>query len=394
MLRKVLWKNQGIGKLLLAFVGAFLGLFLFLFSLQFYQDIQSLLTQDDLFGSSFLVVNKEVSLLNMAGVGSTGFRESELEDLKSQPFIEDVAPFVHSTFKTYASIGIGGNEKEIRTDIFFEAIPDAYLDLGVDKWGWEGPADEVSIALPADYLKLYNFGFSQSYGLPQVSAGTIGMARIKLRISGKNQSETFYARIAGFSDRINAILVPQDFIEYANEKFGEKEVRKPSRVLLVCNDPAHPDLEHYLKEEGYETNREKLKNSRMQSMLKIVIGVLTGISFLIIALALIVFTLSFQLIITGAREEIQLMLHLGTKHGSIASYYLRWFALILAVLGIGIVGLVAWLKAIVADELNERNFTVPEGIDPQVYLALAAVLLVFLLVNAASVYGSLRKLAH
>ncbi|MGD1847680.1 MAG: hypothetical protein ACFB10_20000, partial [Salibacteraceae bacterium] len=167
-------------------------------------------------------------------------------------------------------------------------------------------------------MKLYNFGFSQSYGLPQVSSGTIGMARLKLKISGKGRTETFYARIAGFSDRINAILVPQGFMEYANERFGDREARKPSRVLVVCNDPAHPDLEQYLKEEGYETNREKLKNSRMQSVLRIVVGVLAGISVLIISLALIVFTLSFQLIITGAAEEIQLMLHLGTREGAIA----------------------------------------------------------------------------
>ncbi|MGD1847681.1 MAG: hypothetical protein ACFB10_20005 [Salibacteraceae bacterium] len=135
MLRKVLWKNQGLGKLILASIGAFLGLFLFLFSIQFYQDIQSLLAKDDLFGAGFLVINKEVSLLNMAGVGNTGFRDNELEDLKAQSYIEDVAPFVHSTFRTYASIGLGGQEQEIRTDIFFESIPDAFLDIYADKWG-------------------------------------------------------------------------------------------------------------------------------------------------------------------------------------------------------------------------------------------------------------------
>lgn len=57
----------------------------------------------------------------------------------------------------------------MRTYLFFESVPDRFLDVRSDEWGFEEGSEFVPIILPRNYLNLYNFGFASTRGLPQVS---------------------------------------------------------------------------------------------------------------------------------------------------------------------------------------------------------------------------------
>ena len=60
------------------------------------------------------------------------------------------------------------------TQMFFESVPDAYIDVKSADWRFDERSDFLPIILPRNYLNLYNFGFAQSRNLPQLSEGVLG----------------------------------------------------------------------------------------------------------------------------------------------------------------------------------------------------------------------------
>ena len=45
------------------------------------------------------------------------------------------------------------------TAMFFESVPDEYVDVNLDKWEFDENERVVPIIIPRNYLNLYNFGF-------------------------------------------------------------------------------------------------------------------------------------------------------------------------------------------------------------------------------------------
>ena len=42
------------------------------------------------------------------------------------------------------------------TDMFFESVPDEFVDVKLDKWSFNPASDIVPIIIPRNYLNLYN----------------------------------------------------------------------------------------------------------------------------------------------------------------------------------------------------------------------------------------------
>lgn len=77
------------------------------------------------------------------------------------------------------------------TAMFFESVPDEYVDVNLDKWEFDENERVVPIIIPCNYLNLYNFGFAQSRSLPQLSEGVMGMVNLDIRITGAGHTENF-----------------------------------------------------------------------------------------------------------------------------------------------------------------------------------------------------------
>ena len=75
---------------------------------------------------------------------------------------------------------------------------------------------------------------------------------IDITIRGNGQERTFTGRIIGFSERINSVLVPEDFMAFANKNFGDQPDLGASRLLLKVANPYDQNLTHFLEEKGYE----------------------------------------------------------------------------------------------------------------------------------------------
>lgn len=326
LLNKLLWKSNRKAHFVGAFAGSLLGLILLLVSVQLYIDFRDILTSGEkLLQPEYLVINKKVSLFKAFQSSSCAFGKKDIEEISAQPFVSGVAPFVANAFKVSAYTNQTRNIPAFYTELFFESVEDRYLDIAPEDWGWTPTSPYVPIILPKDYLNLYNFGFSESQGLPKISEGMIGMVTFTLRIQGKGKEQELSGKIIGFSNRINSILVPYSFMKWANANFGENNSQDPQRLIIVAKNPSDPRIVEFLNAKNYETNTEKLKNSKLLVVLNVITTVVSGIAVLIVFLSFMNFLLGFQILIFKSLDKIKLLLHLGYTHTRIQNLYVRYY---------------------------------------------------------------------
>jgi hypothetical protein len=346
----ILWKDHSRAHLLWAFLGTLAGFVLLLSGIQFYLDIKKVLSENrDLLDPEYIVINKKVNIGQTLGLSKNGFTPDEIRDISAQAFADEVAPFVANEFPIS---GYTENERfpDFYTELFFEAIPDEYIDVKSEDWKWDPEEGMIPIIIPQDYLNLYNFGFAPSQGLPQIPKGVISLInfRIRLRGEGRGNYEDYTGRIVGFTNRISSILVPLDFLEWANEKYGYFDKVDPAQLILVSRDPTDPNIIRYLEEKGYDTIREKLKSSRMNIILKFIISFLVLVASIIIGLAFLVFLLSLQLMISRSAAKIRRLNKLGYHYREISRPYMA----LLGILMIGVTGLSLLITAILTSRFS------------------------------------------
>lgn len=392
-LYSILWKDHSRTHLFWAFLGTLAGFVLLLSGIQFYTDLKQVLSENrDLLDPEYIVLNKKVNIGQTLGLAGPGFSPGEIQDLREQPFADQVDPFISNEFP------ISGYTESERvpnfyTELFFEAIPDQYIDIKSEEWDWEPEKKTIPVIIPQDFLNLYNFGFAQSQGLPQIPKGVISMVNFRIRLKGKNGNYDDYpGRIVGFSNRIHSILVPYDFLQWANRKYGYFERKDPSRVILVSSDPTDPAIIRYIEENGYDTIREKLKSSRMNIILKFIISFLVVVASIIIGLAFLVFLLSLQLMISRSSQKIIRLHRLGFHYREISRPYI----LLLLILLVSVTGLSLFVTMLVTKQFSataeEWQLAISSSLHGLIYgTALALISLIFMF-NVAAILLSTKKL--
>lgn len=380
--------------LLWAVLGTVAGFVLLLSGIHFYENLDRVLTENrDLLDPEYIIISKDVNISQTLGLGSGGFTDQEISALEKQPFAQQVAPFISNAFPVSAFTR-SKQFPNFYTELFFEAVPDEYIDVKSADWEWNEQKEHIPVILPQDYLNLYNFGFAQSQGLPQIPKEMISMLQFSLMLKGEEEKITYPGKIVGFSNRINSIMVPYDFLRWANDRFGYLEKPRPSRLILVSNDPTDPAIIQYIEEKGYDTIREKLKSSRLNIILKFVLSFLVLIAGIIIGLAFLIFLLSLQLMISRSAEKIRRLNKLGYHHAEISRPYVAILFLLLFL----VTALSLGISAILSSRLHELaagwNLEISTTLSGNVYMvALGLVILLFVL-NSAAIYMGTKKLCR
>ncbi|MDZ4756578.1 MAG: hypothetical protein SGJ10_00380 [Bacteroidota bacterium] len=332
MLNKLLFFDRGKLQLSIVIGGTLLGLILLLLPLQLFLDFRELLTQKtDLLNPQYMVLNKEVTLMGMVGDKKQGFSQNEIEKLKKQQSVEEIAPFTANNFYSFGILGFGGGVPDFQTDLFLEAVPTKFLDNLPHNWQWE-PGKDIPIILPTDFINLYNFSFAATHGLPQVSKTVVKMAPFKIVVDSMGKKVEFNAHISGFSDRINTIIVPLQFLEYGNKSFTKADglETKPGKIIVKSNDPTNASLSNYIAHCGYETNQELLRNAKLTGVLRVVASVLSILGLLIVVLSATGFFQFAQLVLNRKAYEVKTLLQLGFNPKTIWKYYFKIFTMILS----------------------------------------------------------------
>ena len=311
IIQRLLRKNLSMAQLVGFTLANFIGLLIVLLGLQFYTDVRSIWQDEDSFmKKDYLVINKRVSGSGLLTGERASFSADEIADLEKQSWVRKVGRFSSADYRLSASIEQAG--RSMSTYMFFESIPSEFVDVDSDEWGYEEGDNVVPIIISKDYLSLYNFGFASSTGLPQFSETMIGSIPMRLRISSAKGSAELQGRIVGFSNRLNTILVPQEFMDWSNQRYGRTAGARadPSRLIIDVSSPGDVKIKDYIAEHGYEIAGDKA-NSTASYFLNVATGVVLAIGAVITILSLFVLLLSISLLMQKNRQKMHSLIMLG-----------------------------------------------------------------------------------
>ena len=311
IIQRLLRKNLSMAQLVGFTLANFIGLLIVLLGLQFYTDVRSIWQDEDSFmQKDYLVINKRVSGSGLLTGERASFSADEIADIERQSWVRKVGRFSSADYRLSASIEQAG--RSMSTYMFFESIPSEFVDVDSDEWSYEEGDNVVPIIISKDYLSLYNFGFASSTGLPQFSETMIGSIPMRLRISSAKGSAELQGRIVGFSNRLNTILVPQEFMDWSNQRYGRTAGARadPSRLIIDVSSPGDVKIKDYIAEHGYEIAGDKA-NSTASYFLNVATGVVLAIGAVITILSLFVLLLSISLLMQKNRQKMHSLIMLG-----------------------------------------------------------------------------------
>ncbi len=325
LLVKILWKGQRRRQLLWAITGLTLGSWMIMLAMAFYWQTATMLApaKGRQEAYEYLILSKPVSALNSLNMLSdkwgSAFRERELDELRSQPFITNVSPVLTNTYRIESNLA---QQLEMYADLFFEAVPDAFMDTLPPEWHWAAGDTFLPVIMTKDWLELYNFNVAMMYNLPQLSEESLMALEFDVIVSGNDQRTTFRSKVVGFSYRLPSLMVPYTFMEWANDKYGSGQP-VVSRVIIATEDAADPRLKDYLTAKGLDANTEKTGRTSFRSIALSVAALTAIIGLLIAFLSVIIVMVTLQLLVSRRQPEIDILLQLGYRPGDITRLFLR-----------------------------------------------------------------------
>lgn len=319
---KLLRRHISIPQLLGFVLANLAGMTIIMLGLQFYTDVKAVYQSEDSFmKSTYIIVNKPVSTLSSLTGRSGAFTQGEIQDLESQSFCTRVGAFIASDFDVKATFSLD-NTTSFSTEMFFEAVPDEFVDVDASDWNYSEGSDEVPIILPRNYLDLYNFGFAQSRSLPRLSEGILSAIRLGIDISSPTQgTKHYYGRIVGFSNRLNTILVPWQFMQWANQTYAASKQQQPTRLIFEVDNPTDERINTYIADQGYETDSDKLDASKTTYLLRIIVGIVMAVGAVICILSFYILMLSVYLLVEKNSTKLENLLLIGYSPKRVAMPY-------------------------------------------------------------------------
>lgn len=393
LLWKLLREHVSVTQLVGFFVANLLGMLIILFGLQFYADILPLFQgKDAFFKREFLIVSKPVSTLGSLLGGKGTFSAREIQGFRDQPFTRQVGTFTSSLYDVSASIGMLGTGMQVGTEMFFESVPDDYIDVNAQAWTYAEGSRTIPIILPRNYLNLYNFGFAQSRNLPKLSEGVLSMIRLEIRLSGGGHVDVYDGRLVGFSNRLNTILVPEAFMNWANHYYAPGKKAEPSRLIVEVNNPADEEIVKYIQARGYEVEGNTLDAGKTVWFLQILVGIVLFIGIVITFLSFYILILSIFLLLQKNTKKMQTLLLIGYSPVQVAlPYQVLAVGLNLGVTGIACV-LLYGLRRMYLNNL-QTLFPSLEGSSGHTVLAVAGFLFLFVsIINIGIIHYKLRQI--
>lgn len=336
MIWKLLKQHISLSQLLGFSLANVCGMVIVLLAVQFYRDVLPMFTQENSFlKGDYIIISKKVSTLGTIVGKQTTFSAGDIAEIEEQPFVKRVGSFLPSQFKVMAGMGLQGIK--MSTDLFFESVPDAYVDVQSEEWKFNPESNVIPIIIPRNYLNLYNFGFAQSRNLPQLSEGIIGMVNLDIRLVGNGKTEQMKGHIVGFSSRLNTILVPESFIRWANARFSTGVEAEPSRLIVEVGNPADERIVQFVRRKGYEMEGNELEAGKTVWFLKLIVGVVLSVGLLISVLSFYILILSIYLLLQKNMRKLETLLLIGYSPAQVARpYQMLAVVLNLSVLLLGI----------------------------------------------------------
>ncbi len=328
LLTRILWLRRSKWQFLLAGFAFFIGLCILMTAFDAYLEVNALQERQQKDGQ-FLILNKKISMVNTMGFESGSFSKAEIDNIRNSGLFQGVGEVYSNKFR--AEI-FSRDYIRFQSLVFFEAVPRPFLDSSPSDFRWIENSKELPIIVSQDFLNLYNFGFALGQGLPQLGKETLKLLKFGVVVEGPGGRQEFEGRVVGFTERIASVLVPVEFMHWANRTIGAEQEIRCSRIMAKAANAGDPQIAVFLKKFRLVTNQEKLHLGKSTSVLQLVMQGLGLLGFLFSLLALVMFTMNFRLVMAEAEVDIRLLIELGYSHRRIALQLLSWFALLLLIL--------------------------------------------------------------
>jgi cell division protein FtsX len=187
------------------------------------------------------------------------------------------------------------------------------------------------------------------------------------------------------------VLVPQNFLDWANRSFSGTQPTASSRVVIKTTDPGNPKLVQYLKENNLVTDADKTRFSKYRQIVTAIVNASWITGAIMLLFALLVFSLFIQLTISAARQEIALLITLGTSPIQLQKFLLKQFMPANFIITVVTVATVAALQWLVQHYLQKQNMNISPIISYYTLITAALILLVLWLVNVQTVKKYIKQ---
>lgn len=329
------------------FVGFFFanlcGMIIVLLGIQFYNDVLPVFTQEDSFmKADYVMVSKHIGMGTTISGANTDFTKNEIEDVASQPFVSKVCGFTSTNYKVDAHMGISG-QPVLSSELFFESVPDDFVEIDKNLWGWKEGQKEVPVIVPRTYINMYNFGYAQSHNAPKISESVMGMIDFSIVIKGDGKEDTYKGRVVGFSSSLSSILVPQAFMDWSNAYYAPKDEASHTRLLMQVTNATDKNVSQYLEDHGMEIEQDQMNQEKIAYFLRLVVSLVLIIGLVISALSFYILMLSIYLLVQKNAQKLENLLLIGYSPSRVARPYqmltaiLNLIVLVIAIVAVMIV---------------------------------------------------------
>lgn len=388
LLRKHISMPQFAG---FAFANLF-GMLIVLLGYQFYCDVLPVFTSKDSFmKADYLIVSKKIGAASTLSGRTNTFNGSEVDELSNQKFVKKTGKFTSTEYKVNANMGING-QPVLSSELFFESVPDDFVDVALTDWKYEEGSRDVPIILPRTYINMYNFGFAQARSLPKISDGLVGMIDFRIYIHGNGHQDEYKGRVIGFSNRLNTILVPQAFMDWSNSYYAPGSKSEPTRLIVEVGNPADENITKYLDKKGYEVDDDKLQSEKTTYFLRMIVSVVMIIGIIISVLSFYILMLSIYLLVQKNTAKLENLLLVGYSPLHVALPYemltlgLNAFVLIVALI------IISFVREYYLDVIMTLFPQIDEGsMWPAILLGLSLFIIVSV-INQIAIYRKIMRI--
>ena len=342
--------------------------------------------------ANYVVLNKKISSLQSLTGSKPTFSEDEINELKSQNFVAKIGTFKSSQFAVKLQVGGVAGIRGFSTDLFFESVPEGFIEVQESDWKWEEGQNFIPIIIPKSYLNLYNFGFATSQGLPQVSEGVFTKIPFQLIIGKGENQQVYQARIVDFTTKINTILVPENFLEWANQTYAHQNNTEPSRIVVETKSQGDENAVTYFEQQNYDINKDELKNNELTYYLKLAFSLVLLIGLIIVFAAIWLMIINFQLMIEKNKHKTKDLFLIGYNINQLARPYLKFSIVFMLISYLISIPLVYFTIQTIQKKVGKFMITEQSHIWKIVGVGFIVVLLLFI-INKIILTQSIKKIA-
>ena len=321
------------------------GVAIILFGVRAFRDVEAFFSHPDgVISNSYVVITHGVVKVGGVSEGKNSFSEAEIAELMAFPGTDTVGRFRTCSFKVNADLGDLGIP--VTTAMFIESVPDSFIDIDPAIWRAEVYPDSapdviwapekvfpsradrnryfVPVILPRAYITVYNFGFATSRGLDQYDESHVMTQTFKLRCRSIDETVSHYytARIVGFSDRFNSILVPDSFLKAAVEKYGTTGDEVTNRLIIKPSSADPEEVLNFIESKGYHYDGSAADTMKAVSMVEKIAVVVMTPGIIIFLLAFFLLVVSLHLLIEKNKEKNATLIALGYTKAQVCRPYI------------------------------------------------------------------------